>query len=138
MANFLSKITGRGMDSHEEEGLAVSIQQHLVHLLNMRQGRTEHLEGYGLPDIHEIYFNLPGSLEVLAKRIEETVVRYEPRLTRVAVNQLEGPDPDGDSFRVTYKISGEVVEGSHVSRLTFRTEVARDGHAVTSLVSQYG
>ena len=104
----------------------------------MRQGRTEHLDGYGLPDIHEIYFNLPGSLEVLAGRIKDTVARYEPRLTEVSVQLLEGPDPDGDAFRVTYKINGLVVEGSHVSKLSFRTEVARDGRAVTSLVSRYG
>jgi len=138
MTNFLSKITGKGMSHRGEEPIAISIQEHLVHLLNMRQGRTQHLEGYGLPDIHEIYFNLPGSLEVLATRIRETIERYEPRLTAVRVDQLEKPDRDADQFRVTYRISGQVIEGSSVSKLTFRTEVARDGRAITSLVRQYG
>ena len=136
--SFLSKISGQEMDSGGED-LAVSIQTHLVHLLNIRQGKTEHLEGYGLPDIHEVYYNLPGSLEVLAKRIQQTVERYEPRLRNVEVCLAAETNPSSlDEFRATYRISGEVGEGSEVSHLTFRTELERDGHAHTQLVKRYG
>ncbi|MDJ0838739.1 MAG: type VI secretion system baseplate subunit TssE [Acidobacteriota bacterium] len=136
--NFLSKITGRAMEGSRSEDLAVSIQEHLVHLLNIRQGRTQHLEDYGLPDIHEIYYNLPGSLKNLAERIEKTIKKYEPRLSGVRVRQENRAGYDDDEFSVTYRITGEVVEGTRVSRLTFRTEVARDGHATMDLVKQYG
>jgi len=136
--NFLSKIIGKGVD-HGSEDLASSIQAHLVHLLNVRQGKTEHLEGYGLPDIHEIYYNLPGSLNQLAERIKETVRRYEPRLSHVEVSLVSEANLSSlEEFRATYRISGEVVEGSRVSRLSFQTELERDGRAHTQLVTQYG
>ena len=126
------------MDANTED-LALSIQAHLVHLLNVRQGKTEHLSGYGLPDIHEIYYNLPDSLDQLAERIQSTVQRYEPRLRKVQVTLVSDAKLSSlDEFRATYHISGEVVEGSKVSRLAFHTELERDGSSQTQLVKQYG
>ncbi len=133
-ANILSAITGRTGEDWEDD-LAVSIQAHLTQLLNSRRGMTPHLTHYGLPDIHYVYYSLPQSLEKLAGEIKDTITRYEPRLTAVAVSFVSAST---DTFRATYRISGEVAEGSRVSRLTFETEVLRDGRAQTSLVTQYG
>lgn len=131
--NFLSKITGHAM--RESDDLATSIQAHLTLLLNTRHGMTPNLPAFGLPDIHYVYYSLPHSLKHLGEEIRQTVLRYEPRLQKVKVNLVSA---DAGTFRATYRISGEVVEGSHVSRLTFETEVLRDGHANTQLVTQYG
>lgn len=131
--NFLSIIRGR--IGNLDEDLAVSIQAHLTQLLNTRRGMTPHLHHYGLPDIHTIYYSLPGSLEKLAGEIRETILRYEPRLRKVKVELVSSAQ---DNFRVTYRISGEVVEGSSFSTLTFETEVLRDGRSKTSVVHHYG
>jgi len=133
-SNILSTITGRA-EAGSQDDLAVSIQAHLTQLLNSRRGMTPHLSHYGLPDIHYVYYSLPHSLEKLAGEIKETIIRYEPRLTAVSVTFVSA---SSDSFRATYRIAGEVAEGSRVSRLTFETEVLRNGRAETSLVTQYG
>ena len=132
-SNFLSKITG--MATGQEEDLAVSIQAHLSQLLNTRRGMVPHLDGYGLPDIHYVYYSLPHSLKRLAEEIRQTIVHYEPRLRKVDVQLVSA---SAETFHATFRISGEVAEGSRVSRLTFETEVLRDGRANTSLVTQYG
>ena len=132
--NFLSKITGRAL-KREDENIAASIQEHLALLLNSRRGMTPHLAEYGLPDIHYVYYSLPHSLENLGLEIKKAVEAYEPRLKQVTVNLLSAST---DTFRATYRIAGQVVEGSKVSNLTFQTEVHRDGRADTSLVTNYG
>ena len=131
--NFLSKITGTVTD-HEED-MAVSIQAHLSQLLNTRREMAPHLAHYGLPDIHHVYYSLPYSLNRLAEEIKQTVTHYEPRLREVEVKLVS---TSAETFHATFRISGEVAEGSKVSRLTFETEVLRDGRANTSLVTQYG
>ena len=132
--SFLSKIIGEEVNA-KDENLAVSIQSHLTLLLNSRRGMTPHLEKYGLPDIHYIYYSLPHSLNRLADAIKDTVVTFEPRLQDVAVSLVSA---DETSFRATYRISGRLSDGSAVSRLTFETEVLRDGRSKTSLVTRYG
>lgn len=133
-ANLLAKITGRA-DSHTDEDLAVSIQSHLTQLLNNRWGMTPHLENYGLPDIHYVYYSLPHSLISLGDHIRQTITRYEPRLRKVQVTRA---GEASDDFRVTYRITGEVISGSGASKLTFETEVLRDGQTRISLSTQYG
>ena len=131
--NFLSVIRGNAQERNDD--LAISIQAHLTLLLNTRRGMSPHLHHYGLPDIHSIYESLPHSLEELAGEIRETIMTYEPRLKKVNVDLAS---TERDNFRVTYKISGEIIQGSSVSRLTFETEVLRDGRSQTSLVRRYG
>ncbi len=131
--SLLSKITGQAMEDHAH--MAVSIQAHLTQLLNTRRGMTPHLHDYGLPDIHSVYYSLPHSLKRLADEIKQTIKCYEPRLGNVQVQLVS---TSTENFRALFRISGEVREGSRISRLTFETEVLQDGRANTSLVTQYG
>jgi len=131
--DFLNKIKFGPL--REEDDLAASIQSHLALLLNTRRGMTPHLEAFGLPDIHYVYYSLPQSLERLADEIKRTIESYEPRLRRVTVTLVSAST---DTFRATYRIAGEVVEGSKVSNLTFQTEVRRNGRAHTDLVERHG
>lgn len=137
MSHFLSKI--RGNHGGDEENLAASIQAHLVHLLNVRQGMTPHLKDYGLPDIQEVFYKLPGSLDTLADNIRQTVTTYEPRLSNVKVRLISDTKLESlEDFRATYQITADLIEGARVSRLQFDTEVERDGRANTRLVNRYG
>src|SRR5471030_3288679 len=63
-----------------------SIREHLIKLLNARQGSLRHLPDYGLPDLIEIYQKLPESLHELKQVILNVISRYEPRLSN---NKIE-------------------------------------------------
>lgn len=132
--NFLKKIKGESLQQHAQEGMLESIQSNLVLILNTRQGMTPHIPGFGLPDIHYVYNSLPKSLDVLAEEIRRVLEAYEPRLENVRVRFVAQAS---DTFRATYHIMGEVREGSDVSKITFQTEVLRDGSAEAFLVTQY-
>lgn len=128
---FMDVIAG-GEARHR--GLAESIQEHLGLLLNNRKGMTAHIPDFGLPDIHYVYYSLPQSLENLGREIKRTVEKYEPRLARVEVTLR---DTSETTFRATFQITGEVHEDGRVSKLTFQTNVMRDGSAETSVVNPY-
>ncbi|CAM2067569.1 type VI secretion system baseplate subunit TssE [Sulfidibacter corallicola] len=129
--NFMDVITG-GERYHRD--LAESIQEHLALLLNNRKGMTAHLPDFGLPDIHYVYYSLPQSLENLGSEIKRTIEKFEPRLKRVEV-RLQ--DTSHETFRATYRVTGEIKENGRVSKLTFHTDVLRDGSAETAVVNPY-
>ena len=62
-----------------------SIVSHLGYLFNTRRGSLPHLPDYGLPDVAEVYRDMPDSVEPLRSAIKEVIERYEPRLRRVRV-----------------------------------------------------
>lgn len=126
--NFLHKITGESLRATKEQDLAESVRENLLLLLNTRQGMTTHLPDYGLPDVHRVFQTLPRSLDELAVELEHVLGKFEPRLRNVVVRRKETAQ---DTFRVTYTITGEIRQGSTVSKLTFRTEVMRDGAVET-------
>ncbi|MCB1042672.1 MAG: type VI secretion system baseplate subunit TssE [Acidobacteria bacterium] len=132
--NFLKKITGQNLRLNQEESLVESIQSNLVQVLNTRQGMVAHIADFGLPDIHYVYSSLPKSLDSLGLEIKKVLEKYEPRLEKLNVRFVEKAN---DTFRATYHITGEVREGSKVSKITFQTEVLRDGSADAFVVNQY-
>lgn len=129
--NFLKKIMGEHLRTKQAETLSESIRENLAHLLNARQGMVNHLPDYGLPDVHKMFQSLPKSLEALGAEIRDVIIKYEPRLKNVNVRLRQKAE---DTFRATFIITAEVREGSRVSKLTFRTEVLRDGAAEAYVV----
>ena len=71
-----------------------SIVDNLSRLFNTRRGSIAHLPDFGLPDISQVYRDLPYSIEGLRGAIRSVVEKYEPRLHRVRVEKLE-KDKDG-------------------------------------------
>jgi type VI secretion system protein len=103
-------------------GPAWSIRNHLKMLLNSKRGSIEHLPDYGLPDISEIYQDMPNSLDRLCREIERVIRKYEPRLKNVKVT-LVTSEMD-DRFRATYLVRSEMDRGDH---LHFRTSLNANG-----------
>lgn len=116
-AGLLDVITGRFRDG--EEVRAVPPDQHelrsiisnLGYLFNTRRGALPHLPEYGLPDITEIYRDIPDSVLKLRKSIKEAVDQYEPRLRRVRV---EPQVTDPYEMRLVFLVSGEMLDGRQV------------------------
>lgn len=117
--NVLVKGMGTGTS------LLQSIRDHLVLLLNTRQGSVPHLPDYGLPDLSIVYNSFPESIEFLRRSIEDAIKRYEPRLARVRV-ELKGAE--SMVFEATFTITAEFQEDEGVSRnLCLQTTISNTG-----------
>jgi type VI secretion system protein len=69
-----------------------SIKAHLNRLLNARTGSLAHMPDYGLPDVTELYQDLPYSVVTLTKAIENVIAKYEPRLQNVKIKHKKQAD----------------------------------------------
>lgn len=109
-AGLFDVLSGRFADGRRiesvraEEQQVLSIISNLIRLLNTRRGAIRHLPDYGLPDISEIYRDMPDSVTKLQTAIEQAIEKYEPRLQRVRV---EYHDTDPFAMRLTFLLSGE-------------------------------
>ncbi len=92
-----------------------SVIDHVTRLLNSRRGMLIHLPEYGLPDIQEVYNNMPKSVDFLAREIKATIERFEPRLRRVEVTQQSTDDAE---FKLNFLIRAELVGGDKVKFFT--------------------
>jgi type VI secretion system protein len=104
----------------EDQQRVISIIDNLNRLFNTRRGSISNLPDYGLPDITEVYRELPYSIDGLRKAIKETVTKYEPRLQRVRVTHH---DSDPFSMRLVFILSAELQRGK---RVQFRTTFSSD------------
>lgn len=100
-----------------------SISAHLTRLLNTRRGSLVHLPDYGLPDICEIYRNLPYSISLLIHSIKNLIEKYEPRLTEIKIMQK---DNHYQEHVLTLEIYGRVKKGE---KLQFNTYFINNGAA---------
>ena len=85
-----------------------SIIDNLTRLFNTRRGSIAHLPDFGLPDISQVYRDLPFSIDGLRAAIKDVVEKYEPRLRRVRVDTMEKDKDDDYDMRVSFIVSGEV------------------------------
>jgi len=103
-----------GLSVHEVDKLqlrVLSILDNLNRLFNTRRGAIDHLPDYGLPDITQVYRDLPYSVEGLRQSIKAAIERYEPRLRRVRVEHEKG---DPYAMRITFLLSAEMMRGQKV------------------------
>jgi len=132
---LLEGITGRFYMSGEsvnledpmlvEEGMVKSIREHLMILLNTRRGSVPHLPDYGLLD------SVQASISNLRREIEETVKKYEPRLTNVRVSLMEH-DPKSP-FRAGFLLEARVINRSAKFHAFFSTLGSAQVERVKSL-----
>ncbi|MFX0209885.1 MAG: type VI secretion system baseplate subunit TssE [Candidatus Hodarchaeota archaeon] len=85
----------------EDKKIRQSIVENLTMILQTRQGSVLHLPDFGLPDIMQFYIDSGYSFDPLKKQIRETILKYEPRIEKVRV---EEPHFDKDNLRIFLKI----------------------------------
>ncbi|HET6568063.1 MAG TPA: type VI secretion system baseplate subunit TssE [Rhodothermales bacterium] len=95
----------RVSDVGEEYHVVLSIISNLNYLFNARTGSLMHVPDYGLPDITEIYRDIPDSVMKLQRAIKAAVEKYEPRLQRVRIEHQENHP---SSMRLIFLLSGEL------------------------------
>ncbi|KPA15754.1 Type VI secretion system, lysozyme-related protein [Candidatus Magnetomorum sp. HK-1] len=122
--DLFEALLGRPLceNKHNAPGLAWSIRNHLKMLLNSKSAFLNYLPDYGLPDISEIYENVPDSLDLLARIIEKVIRKFEPRLKNVRVSLINKVQED--RFQATYLVESEIdPEG----QITFQTQLNANG-----------
>lgn len=95
-------------ENNREAERRLSIQTYLTQLLNARQGSIAHLPDYVLPDISEVYAELPYSQQTLIDAIHRVIAKYEPRLQKVQVNPIQN---QGHNSVLSLEINAEIAPG---------------------------
>lgn len=90
---LLGHIDGVPLDSHDETLEILSVQANIRRILNTRSGAVKHVPDYGLPDLTDVYRNLPASVHDLRNQMETTLLKFEPRLRSVEIEVDDKPDP---------------------------------------------
>lgn len=115
MHSIIDVLHGRSAD--DPDAVVLSVIDNLGRLLNTRRGSVGHLPAFGLPDLTEIYRDIPESIEALRKAVRETVEAFEPRLARVRVTH-HATDPY--DMQIVLVLHGELPDKRRIElRTTF-------------------
>ena len=91
---LLGQINGEPLVNHDDKTLEIlSVQANIRRILNTRAGALKHVPDYGLPDLTDVYRNLPASVHDLRNQMESTLLKFEPRLRAVDIEIDQKPDP---------------------------------------------
>ncbi|CAE6854287.1 hypothetical protein R75461_07628 [Paraburkholderia nemoris] len=91
---LLGHIDGEPLEAHDDRTLEIlSVQANIRRILNTRAGALKHVPDYGLPDLTDVYRNLPASVHDLRNQMEATLLKFEPRIRAIDVEIDERPDP---------------------------------------------
>lgn len=122
MAALLEILRGRYVNGtelrsvSETDEMVLSIQDHLTFLLNARRESLPHMPEYGMPDLTDIYSNLPYSLDQLVAEVSRCIEKYEPRLRNVRVSV---DSSDGTECVIHLRIEGSTYVGRTVKLRTW-------------------
>ena len=104
----------------EEDQHTLSVLDNMQRILNSRAGTLAHLPDYGLPDMGQLLQGLPATAHGLMRSMQETLTRYEPRLTAVNIQLLPQTQPG----HLEYSLDVQLKSGRQVM---FGTTLAAEG-----------
>lgn len=115
---------GRRVESVSSEAWRErSIISNLDRILNTRRGAIAHLPEFGLPDISDVYRDMPGSIAELQRSIATVVETFEPRLRHVRV---EHQSTDPYAMQLVFLLTAETSGGE---RIRFKTMFSSEEEA---------
>ena len=79
----------------ETDQVILSVLDNMQRILNCRAGTLAHLPDYGLPDMTAVLQGMPASAHQLMSTLSAVLLKYEPRLQRIAVVMLDQHAPGG-------------------------------------------
>lgn len=99
-----------------------SILSHLQSLLNTRQGESQTVPDYGIMDFSDLVHVLPKGIDQVERAIQETIEKFEPRLTHVRVLMQPEQDAPGLHFSIAGRLRDEPGRSCH-----FQSRLGLDG-----------
>ena len=115
-----------GLELHqvsEENQVVLSVLDNMQRILNCRAGTLSHLPDYGLPDMSKILQGMPGTAHSLLTTLSATLLKYEPRLQRIAVVMLDQHAPG----ELRYAIDAELKD---IGLVRYGTEFMPEGRVL--------
>ncbi|RAI65524.1 type VI secretion system baseplate subunit TssE [Pseudomonas fluorescens] len=113
----------------EEDQHTLSVLENVQRILNSRAGTLAHLPDYGLPDMGVILEGLPASAQGLMRILQDTLIKYEPRLAAVSIELLPQVQPG----HLEYALEAQLMSGG---RVAFGTTLAAQGKVVVRHLKQ--
>ncbi|NUT78852.1 type VI secretion system baseplate subunit TssE [Pseudomonas sp. C1C7] len=112
-----------GLDLHqvsEEDQYTLSVLDNVQRILDSRAGSLAHLPDYGLTDMGLILEGLPATAHTLMQTLQDTLLKYEPRLATVSIQLLPQVQPG----HLEYAMEAQLRSGRQVN---FGTTLAPEG-----------
>lgn len=90
----------------EQNQAILSVLDNMARILNCRAGTLAHLPDYGLPDMTKILQGMPGTAHELMGTLSDVLLKYEPRLKKIAVVLLEQEIPGELRYAIDAELTG--------------------------------
>jgi type VI secretion system lysozyme-related protein len=90
----------------EENQVILSVLDNMQRILNCRAGTLAHLPDYGLPEMTKILQGMPGTAHELMGVLSAVLLKYEPRLKKIAVVLLEQNIPGELRYATDAELKG--------------------------------
>lgn len=105
---------------NEEDQHMLSVLDNVQRILNSRAGTLAHLPDYGLTDMGLILQGLPATAHTLIGTMQDTLLKYEPRLAAISIELLPQVQPG----HLQYVLQAKLKNGAQES---FGTTLAPEG-----------
>lgn len=128
-SNFSNGLDIEWVD--ERQQVILSVLDNMQRILNSRAGSLSHLPDYGLPDLSHIMQGLPATAHSLIHLLQQTLLKYEPRLKRVTVALL----PDVAPGHLAYEIHAEL---NGIGLVRYGSDYVPEGRFLLRYLKQQG
>jgi len=116
--------TSTGRNTYRDADIEAAISQHVVQILNTRQGSCLTCPDYGLMEVSEVLHDFPDAIGMVQRSIKNSLQTYEPRLKNVQVRHVKNEDLH--QMVLQFEITGQFVYPDG-RKGTFRLATGVDG-----------
>ena len=81
--------TSSGRSTYRDADTESSVTEHLVRMLNTRQGSCLTCPDYGLIEVSEVLYDFPDAVGIVQRALKNSIQTYEPRLKNVQVRHIK-------------------------------------------------
>jgi len=89
-----------------DNDLEASVTEHLVNMLNTRQGSCLTCPDYGMIEVSELLHDFPDAIGLVQRAIKNSIQLYEPRLKNVQVRHTK--TETAGSMVMEFEITGQL------------------------------
>jgi type VI secretion system protein len=101
-----------------------SVLSHLGRMFNSRQGHSQTVPDYGLPDLTDFMRSFPASARDMEKAIQQCIERFEPRLASVRVRFDRS---ERETLKLTFNVRAKLVIDDEMKPISFSADLDADG-----------